>query len=207
MAKLNYNLASKLKKLKKAARASFMVGNSPKMVSDRIGLSLSIVQDWHDDFVKELLNNGSSKRIFLRELLIKNSPQMILILSKLAQQQGDEKLAYSASSAVLSFASKFMAEDVRISNMEEKAKDFTGDDPMLKKTLFDFVDPDIDGANLNKNKVTSMTNKEEVSEELFEFLEGLGDEPLPPAEEVPDHARPNVEEVGFFDGIEEEEGD
>jgi len=129
---------------------------------------------------------------------------MILILAKMAQQQGDEKLAYSAASAVLSFASRFMNEDLKISNMEEKAKADTGSDPMFKKTLFDFRDPDADGAKLNENKVMHKKT-EELSPELLAFLHNMDTEEAPEDESPEAYAGQQMKHsTSLFDGLEDE---
>lgn len=147
MSKVKYNLSGKLAELKKTSRAHFLVGSSVKVVSTILKLSETIVQEWHDEFVIELLQGSAGKRVFMRELLLKNAPTMVMTLVNLAKQQGDEKLSYSAASAVLSFSSRFFGEDARVLQAESKALKITEEDKMMRRTLFDFVDPDVDGAN------------------------------------------------------------
>lgn len=179
-----------------------MAGNSVRVVSLSLGVSESIIQEWHDEIVVDILKSGSSKRLFLRDLLLKNSPTMILKLCELAKQNVDEKLAYSAASSVLAFASRFMNEDLKISNMEEKAKTATGNDPMFKKTLFDFLDPDLEGNKINENKAMHKRVQEEIPPELLAFLQSM-DEENAPEEEIPPEAQTkgSTPDVSLFDGI------
>lgn len=146
MANYSYNVSAKLKKLKKLAQDYFLLGHGVKAVSGLLVLSPEIVKEWHEEFVRSVLTEAASKRVLMRELLVKNTPQMVLILSGLAKQKGDEKLAANCASSVLSFASRFMQEDARIIAQEAKAATTVGTDRTLQKGLFDFVDPDIDGA-------------------------------------------------------------
>lgn len=146
MAKPTYNIAEAARKLKQNARTHFLAGSSCKVVSQLFKLSESLVQEWHDEFVLELLQGGHSKRVFMRELLMRNSPQMILTLVELAKQNGDEALKKSAAQAVLAFSARFFAEDARILNAESKARQATADDRGLQRGLFDIRDPDVEGA-------------------------------------------------------------
>jgi hypothetical protein len=139
---IEYNLQGKLKKLKKQAQNFFTAGYSPAVVSGMLRLSPELCQAWHDDFVTQVLKGSPTKRLFLREMLLKNAPSMILILVKLATQQGDEKLAYAAANSVLAFGSKFMNEDLKIKAIEDRVIGNDGPDATVARGLFDFVDPD-----------------------------------------------------------------
>lgn len=143
---MQYNLSSKLRKLKKVAQTHFLAGNTPRIVSQILGISESLLQEWHDEFVVDVIQSGAAKRVFLRELLLRNSPAMIMILARQAKQKGDEDMAHTAARAVLSFASRFMAEDMKIIQAEQKFRKDTDNDPMFKRGLFDFADPDVDGS-------------------------------------------------------------
>lgn len=147
----NYNVSAKLKKLKKLAQHHFLAGNSVEVVAGVTGLSKDMLQEWHDEFLILTLKGSSSRRLFLRELLLKNAPQMILILSELAKNKGDEKLAYSASSAILSFSSKFMNEDARVLQAEQQIRKDSDGDTTFNRSLFDIRDPDINGSTGSKD--------------------------------------------------------
>lgn len=220
MTKVDYNLSSKLKQLKKLAETYFLAGHTPRIASNMLGLSEHILQEWYDDFIVRTLQGAAPKRVMLRELLLKNAPSMILILTELAKQKGDEKLSYSASSAVLSFASRFMQEDARILAAESKVKDKTGDDPGLKRTLFDFQSPDIHGASGAKaeeaRRKAGLPTEEEEAEIVaaIERLEARGalrsgsapagggeSEGGTSSSESPEYGNAGRPEVDLFDGI------
>lgn len=172
--KIDYNLHAKLKKLKKQAQTFFTAGYSPKVVSGMMKLSLELVTAWHDDFVREVLQGSPTKRLFLREMLLKNAPAMILTLVKLANQDGDEKLKYSAASSVLAFASKFMNEDIKIKAIEDKVIGDSGADPTISRGLFDFVDPDLEAEQqmqLTEKKEELSVLEEKYAAEIFAAFE------------------------------------
>lgn len=201
---LDYNVSAKLKKLKKLVESQFLVGHSIKVVVNLTGLSEHIIQEWHDEFVLSTLKESSSRRIFTRELLLKNAPQMILILSQLAKQKGDEKLAYSAASAVLGFGAKFLAEDARIQGLENKLRNENDNDAGLRRTLFDFVSPDNQGGSMTKASAKPKVNEEDEAEleRAFERLmekEMASEEAIPAEEETrakPDE--PDNDEVSAY---------
>lgn len=217
MSKLDYNVSAKLKKLKKLATDYFLLGYGVKAVAGMLRLSPELVTTWHEDFVRSILGESPSKRIFMRELLLKNTPQMILILAKLAKNKGDEKLAASCATSVLSFASRFMQEDARIIAQEAKATSVVGKDRSLERGLFDFVDPDVDGAKSaassegTGNKFADEDNLDEATlaeiGRAFDMLEegaeselsDDGDKEAPPPE-----SGDAVHEIGLFDGIDDE---
>lgn len=146
MARVEYNVSAKLKRLKKLAHTHFLAGNPVEVVAGITGMSKEMLQEWHDDFLIQTLKGSAPRRVLLRELLLKNAPAMIMNLVELSKNKGDEKLAYSASSAVLAFASRFMNEDAKILQAEQQFKQDTDGDTGFSRTLFDIADPDVSGS-------------------------------------------------------------
>lgn len=135
-----------MRKLKKLAQTHFLAGNTPAVVHGLTGISEDILQEWHDEFLVLTIKSGASRRVFLRELLLANAPAMLMKLKTFANNTGDEKLASSSAVSYLSFASRFMNEDARIMQAEQKFKESTDNDPLFSRTLFDFADPSLDGS-------------------------------------------------------------
>ncbi len=162
----SYNLAAKLKKLKKIVEAHFLAGNSVGVVSNLTGLSPDLLQEWHDEVVLNAIKSGAARRILLREMLLQHTPGMLLKLKTLAQNRGDEKMQYSVANAWVNFAARFMSEDARITAAESRARKDTDQDAMLARSLFDIRDPDINGS--------SPSGAEDPEERLAASLSGEG---------------------------------
>lgn len=218
---LDYNVSAKLKKLKKLAQSHFLLGNSVKVVVGLTGVSEHIIQTWHDEFVLSTLKESSSRRIFTRELLLKNAPGMIMILAQLAKQKGDEKLAYSAASAVLSFGTRFLSEDARIQSLENKLAKENDNDPGLKRTLFDLVSPDDVMKDKRKKAHAEAEPLSEDDEDLVRAYERLEKQGVLPGDNTPqkehaesddissyyeqDHKQSQHPSVDLFDGIDDDD--
>lgn len=152
MAGNNYNLSAKLRKLKKLAQTRFLAGQSVDVVSSVTGLSKDLLKEWHDEFIVDVVQQGPSRRACLRELLLKNAPQMIMILTELARAKGDEKLSYQCASAILAFSAKFMNEDVKILQAEQAVNKDNDNDNGFRRTLFDIADPDVGGSKRQRDE-------------------------------------------------------
>jgi len=218
---LDYNVSAKLKKLKKLAQSHFLLGNSVKVVVGLTGVSEHIIQTWHDEFVLSTLKESSSRRIFTRELLLKNAPGMIMILAQLAKQKGDEKLAFSAASAVLSFGTRFLSEDARIQSLENKLAKENDNDPGLKRTLFDLVAPEAVMNDKRKKAHDDSGPLSEDDEDLMRAYERLEEQGMISGENThqkddnqsdnvsayyeQDHKQSQYPMVDLFDGIDDDD--
>jgi hypothetical protein len=113
-------------------------GLDAEFIISKCNVSRALVKEWEEEFLKELLENGSGQRARIRDMLLRNSPQMINTLYKLAMQDVDTKLQISAATTFLGFASRFLKEDAAITAAEarigEKSENF-------QATLFDFTLP------------------------------------------------------------------
>lgn len=191
MATVDYNVSAKLKKLKKQVQNYFLAGNSVEVVSSITGLSKELLTEWHDEFVVSVVKTGPARRAFLRELLLKNAPSMIITLSNLAKQKGDEKLKYSAASAILAFSARFMNEDIKMLQTEQKTAKELDNDPTFRRGLFDVADPDVTGSKKDQEAGVlfekASTGAESLSEETLTQL-------LAAAERMEKAERPQVTE-------------
>lgn len=166
---ITYNLNGALRKLKSKTRSMFMGGASARVAAELLQLSPALVREWHDEFVLEILEGSSGRRVFTREIILRNSPTALMVLVEQMKQKGDESLRNSASRSFLGFANRFLGEDARIIESEKKAKQITDADKGLSKTLFDFVDPD--GATEEEESALDIADHEEEIMAAMALLE------------------------------------
>jgi hypothetical protein len=129
----------KVRTIKAQVIKMLSAGLASDFISKTCNLSPTTVREWEEEYLKDLLASGSGQRARLRHLLLRNSPQMINTLYKLAMQDVDTKLQMSAATTFLGFASRFLKEDATISAAEAKATELAIGN--ISYTLFDFVIP------------------------------------------------------------------
>jgi hypothetical protein len=129
----------KVRTIKAQVLKMLSAGLASDFISKTCNLSPTIVRGWEEEYLKDLLASGAGQRARLRHLLLRNSPQMINTLYKLAMQDVDTKLQMNAATTFLGFASRFLKEDATISQAESKAMETAVGN--ISYTLFDFVIP------------------------------------------------------------------
>ena len=99
-------------------------------------VSPSYVREVEAEYIKDLLANGNGHRTRLRQLLLRNTPQMVNVLIKAASQDIDNKLQLSAATTFLNFSTRFFKDDASLDSSQKKISD-----GFMATTLFDFVVP------------------------------------------------------------------
>lgn len=114
-------------------------GLDSQYIAKVCNVSPTMVKEWEEAYIRDLLSSGAGQRVRLRNVLMRNSPMMINVVYKLAMQDVDSKMQMSAATTYLNFASRFFKEDASIAQMEAKAHDVAKGN--IEQTLFDFVIP------------------------------------------------------------------
>ena len=124
-------------------------------------VSPSYVREVEEEYIRGLLANGNGHRTRLRQLLLRNTPQMINVLIKAAGQDVDSKLQLTAATTFLNFSTRFFKDDAGLDESQKKISD-----GCMPQTLFDFVVPG------EESNVSELKSGEEYSEDIEEESEG-----------------------------------
>lgn len=133
------SIKSNVKNVKTQVLKMLSAGLASDFISKTCNVSPTTVKEWEEEYLRDVLASGAGQRIRLRNLLLRNAPQMINTLYKLAMQDVDTKMQMGAASTFLSFASRFLKEDASIASAEAKATEVAKGN--ISQTLFDFVIP------------------------------------------------------------------
>lgn len=130
--------------------------------------SKHFVKEVEAEYIKDMLESGAGQRARIRNMLVRNTPQMINVLFKAATQDVDSKLQLTAAQSFLSFAAKYLKDDDELDKSANKAAGAG-----LKQSLFDFVIP---GEENQSSELQSGVNdfgydNDGVSSEAGEYLE------------------------------------
>jgi hypothetical protein len=133
------SIASKVKTVKAQVLKMLQAGLDSQHIAKVCNVSPAQVKEWEEEYVRDVLASGAGQRARLRHVLMRNSPQMINVVYKLAMQDVDTKMQMQAATTFLSFASRFFKEDASLTQIEAKAHDVSSG--LIEQTLFDFVIP------------------------------------------------------------------
>lgn len=170
------SIKTKIKSVKAQALKMLSAGLAADFISKSCNVSPALVKEWEEEYLRDILANGAGHRARLRYLLMRNAPQMINTLYKLAMQDIDTKMQISAATTFLSFASRFFKEDATISTAEAKVMEVA--QSSLSTTLFDFVIP---GEQQSKSERPKADFEESFEEEVEEDVEE-GNEDVSPSD-------------------------
>lgn len=148
------SIQSKVKTVKQQVLKMLSAGLASEFIAKSCNVSPTMVKEWEEEYLRDLLASGAGQRARLRHLLLRNSPMMINTIYKMAQQDIDSKLQMQAATTFLSFASRFLKEDSDIARAEAKA--FEAASGNVEQTLFDFVIP---GEATNQKPIASSDNE------------------------------------------------
>lgn len=133
------SIKSGVKTVKAQVLKMLQGGLDSQYIAKVCNVSPTMVKEWEEAYIRDLLSSGAGQRVRLRNVLMRNSPMMINVVYKLAMQDVDSKMQMSAATTYLNFASRFFKEDASIAQMEAKAHDVAKGN--IEQTLFDFVIP------------------------------------------------------------------
>jgi hypothetical protein len=158
-----------VKTVKAQVLKMLQAGLDSQYIAKVCNVSPTMVKEWEEAYLRDILSSGAGQRARLRNVLMRNSPQMINVVYKLAMQDIDSKMQMSAATTYLNFASRFFKEDASIAQMEAKAHDVAKGN--IEQTLFDFVIPgETKTERPNDNEQGELFAQDEEDEE------GLGED-------------------------------
>jgi hypothetical protein len=123
-----------IKQMKLEITKLLKLGLDAEAICNYCKVSPSYVREVEEEYIKGLLANGNGHRTRLRQLLLRNTPQMVNVLIKAASQDIDNKLQLSAATTFLNFSTRFFKDDASLDSSQKKISD-----GFMATTLFDFT--------------------------------------------------------------------
>lgn len=144
----------------------FRAGVSIQLITSKVDVSPDVIAKLELEYLEELLQHGESQRARLRDLIVRNTPKLYNELMKLAEQDVDIKLKFSACSRLLGMSQGFLKEDPMLVERERSIHK-KNQEVGITDSLFNFATRNAATVYRQEQAEKAEVSPEELTDTLF----------------------------------------